>query len=56
MLRAIRPKPSAEWQEKIRILKERHDRLNAGSMADEIVLREGLKIKTHPESRVGFEY
>jgi len=37
-------------------LKVEFDRLNTAAAADEIVFREGLKLKIHPDSRVPFEY
>lgn len=37
-------------------LKAVHDRRNAGCMADEIVIRDGLELKIHPESRHAIEH
>jgi len=45
------PKPEAASPLKIVF-----DRLNQGAGEDEIVMREGLKLKLHPDSRIPFEY
>jgi FkbM family methyltransferase len=44
----------ARWTEQLRLRVE-HERLNTGHSADEIVLRDGLSLKVHPESRRAFE-
>jgi FkbM family methyltransferase len=36
-------------------LKAEHDRRNVGCPADELVLREGIRLRLHPESRFPFE-
>jgi FkbM family methyltransferase len=36
-------------------LRSQHERRNAGSAPDEIVVRDGIRLKIHPESRTAFE-
>jgi hypothetical protein len=43
-------------KESINILEESHRLINSSVAADRIVLRQGLELGIHPESRLGFEY
>jgi FkbM family methyltransferase len=42
--------------ETVLLLKEQHERRNATSAANEIVIRDGLSLKIHPECRFGFDH
>ena len=56
ILRAFSPKPAKDVREIRQVLKTQFEKRNANVGKDEIALRDGLRLKTHPESRIGFEY
>ena len=53
--RAVRPKEQS-WSQRQLALKAEHDLRNRGCSRDAIVLRDGLRLRIHPESRLGFEH
>jgi FkbM family methyltransferase len=55
-LRTVRDMISPPTPPPVNPLKVEFDRLNAAAAEDEIVMREGLKLKLHPDSRIPFEH
>jgi FkbM family methyltransferase len=50
------PKTDIQHRETVLFLKDQHNRRNSTAAANEIVLRDGLTLKIHPECRYGFEH
>jgi len=56
-VRGIRPPAEdADQAERVAVLKAEHERRNVGTRDDEIIIRDGVTLSIHPDSRVPFEY